>query len=108
MTIQPFSELLKSIPRHPDPTPEQLAQHAAKSAEEATRPIDDGSTRDLPRSATSAPCPNCNGYSDEAECTDDEVAMQSCGRRYACCISAFVCRLCGTRFVARLEAPEMD
>ena len=61
------------------------------------------------RDCTGAPCPYCNGYADRVDATESEIAQhQACGRNYACCIDAFVCRLCGLRFVGELVAPEME
>lgn len=63
----------------------------------------------LPRNELGAPCPHCNGYADAGDITREEVKKyQTCGRSYACCVEAFVCRLCGKRFIGMLEAPEME
>ena len=59
------------------------------------------------RDCDGAPCPHCNGYADRVDATKEEVKQyQTCGRSYACCIDAFVCRVCGKRFIGTLEAPE--
>lgn len=61
---------------------------------------------DIEREAKAAPCP-CGGYADENEPTKDEIEKhQTCGRKFACCLNAFVCRVCKKRFLVRLPAPE--
>ena len=61
----------------------------------------------LPRDATAAPCP-CGGYADPVDCTKEEIGgALNCGRSDACCIKAFICRICKQRLVAGLAAPEM-
>ena len=60
------------------------------------------------RSTKAVECPKCQGFAAEAECTPEEVSSQLCGRFYACCIAAFVCKKCGTRLLAHLEAPDME
>lgn len=63
---------------------------------------------EIPRDANGAPCP-CGGYADEADVTKDEIKKhQTCGRSWACCLGAFVCRVCKRRFLVNLPAPEMD
>lgn len=65
--------------------------------------------RDIPRDAVGAPCA-CNGFADrlddEEGPTPEEVAKYDCGRGWQCCTAAFRCRLCGLRFIGRLDAPE--
>ena len=61
---------------------------------------------ELPRGTTGAPC-MCGGYADEVDATDDEEGRYGCGRP-GCCMSAFKCRLCGKRLLARFPAPEME
>jgi hypothetical protein len=61
----------------------------------------------IKRETEGIPCPDCNGYCDETNCTKEEVKKyQTCGRMYACCLAAFVCRLCKKRIITALEAPE--
>lgn len=50
----------------------------------------------------------CHGYASRIESTPQEIASQSCGKSYACCIATFVCHLCGKRWTVQLEAPEME
>lgn len=64
------------------------------------------------RAATAIPCPTCSGYADRVDCTPDEISSpMNCGSgrwRYACCVAAFVCRLCGERTVETIDPPEME
>ena len=61
----------------------------------------------LERDTSSIACPECNGYCDKVESTKEEVKEhQTCGRKQACCMSTFVCRVCKERIVAKLNAPE--
>lgn len=63
---------------------------------------------DISRGANGAPCP-CGGYADKADVTEDEIKKyQTCGSSFACCIGAFICRVCEKRFLVNLPAPEMD
>ena len=62
----------------------------------------------LERDTEAIPCPKCNGYADKVECTKEEIKNQKCGRKYECCVAAFICRVCETRIVAELEAPECN
>lgn len=63
---------------------------------------------ELKRDAAGAPCP-CNGYADRDDSvTPEELSLQTCGSSFACCVAAFVCRLCGKRFVVRLPSPEWE
>lgn len=59
------------------------------------------------RTANAVPC-TCGGYADLVDSTPEEIAAQRCGRSYACCARAFVCRLCGERLVGAAEAPDFD
>lgn len=53
--------------------------------------------------------PICNGYCDNVSCTKEEVKeYQQCGRKHECCLAAFVCRRCKTRFIAKLAAPDCN
>ncbi len=66
------------------------------------------------RNADGIPCPECNGYAEEATdersiFTAEEIAGEmNCGRNWACCIGAYICRLCNKRILARAQAPECD
>ena len=60
----------------------------------------------LKRETDAIPCPYCNGWSDKVDCTKEEIKSQKCNRRYECCVAAYICRCCGLRIVAELEAPE--
>ena len=62
----------------------------------------------LERDVKSIPCPKCNGYSDKVECTKEEVKNQKCNRKYECCVAAYLCRVCKTRTVAELLAPDCN
>jgi len=62
----------------------------------------------LERGTTAIPCPSCNGYCDKVDCTKEEIKNQSCGKIYACCVAAFVCRVCKTRIIADLDAPDIE
>lgn len=63
---------------------------------------------DIERDATAAPC-SCGGYADRKDPTQEEIdKYQTCGRCYACCLAAFICRLCKKRFLVHLSAPEME
>lgn len=65
---------------------------------------------EVSRGCDAVECPKCQGFAAEVDSTPEEIADNSlnCGRNYACCCIAFVCRKCGTRIVGRKEAPEMD
>lgn len=62
---------------------------------------------DLPRNAAAAPC-KCNGYADvmDESPTLEEIKAHDCGRSCACCTAAFKCRICGLRFIGKLDAPD--
>ena len=60
------------------------------------------------RDTRAVECPKCRGFAAEVDCLPEEIALQTCGRSHACCISAFVCKKCGTRILARLHSPEME
>lgn len=63
----------------------------------------------LRRDADACECPSCGGYAEEVIPTKDEIRKyQSCGRNWACCLNAFICKKCGQRIVSHLEAPEME
>lgn len=63
----------------------------------------------LPHEANGAPC-KCGGFGDRQDesPTPEEIKQYGCGRRYACCTAVFKCRMCGLRFIGRLDAPETD
>lgn len=50
----------------------------------------------------------CHGYAKREDSTrEEDLAAGGCGR-FGCCTAAFVCQLCGKRWVANLPAPEME
>lgn len=49
----------------------------------------------------------CGGYAEKVVVTNEEENRYGCGRQ-GCCARAFVCKLCGTRWVGGAEAPEME
>jgi hypothetical protein len=49
----------------------------------------------------------CGGYAERATPTAAEDKKYGCGRP-RCCTRAFVCKICGTRWVGQAAAPEMD
>ena len=52
---------------------------------------------------------NCGGYASEVDCTKKEIeGPLNCGRSWACCVAAFVCEICGRRYIRKREAPEME
>lgn len=54
-------------------------------------------------------CPECHGYADETDVTKAEIKSDmNCGRLYACCVAAFICKVCGARIVTRRAAPDME
>ena len=65
----------------------------------------------LERGTDAVKC-ECGGYCEACEYTDDEARKYGCGRelifKYQCCVAAFKCVICGTRYVGRFEAPDMD
>lgn len=64
---------------------------------------------EVARGTDAVECPKCQGFAAEVDSTPDEIASDlNCGRFYACCCVAFVCKRCGTRIVGRKEAPEAD
>lgn len=61
----------------------------------------------IERYADGVPC-QCGGYADEVDCTKEEInSDMNCGRSFACCVGAFVCRVCKKRIVASLNAPDI-
>jgi hypothetical protein len=64
---------------------------------------------ELNRNTKGVACPKCNGYAEEVESTEEEIHSDlNCGRSWACCCRAFVCRICKTRIVGSAESPEME
>lgn len=61
----------------------------------------------IERAAQNAACPQCNGFADRVDTTDEEDNAIGCGRP-GCCAYAFKCRLCDFRFVVSVPAPEME
>lgn len=62
------------------------------------------------RGSECAPC-TCGGYADvlhDDTPTQEEISAYDCGRPYACCTSAYQCRVCGKQFIAKQETPDMD
>lgn len=57
-------------------------------------------------------CLKCSAEGDaleEVACTKEEINSRfNCGRSYACCCVALVCKTCGTRIRAGRAAPEWD
>ena len=49
---------------------------------------------------------SCGGEPRYVMATGDEIRDYACSR--GCCIEVFECDKCKTRFVMRLEAPEME
>ena len=64
-------------------------------------------TEDLKIDVEAIPC-SCGGYCDKVPGTAEERKKYGCGRNFDCCNVAFLCRVCKTRWVGRLPAPEMD
>ena len=61
------------------------------------------------RDCDAVACPKCNGYADSVGSTEDEINSDlNCGRSYACCCMAFVCRICKTRILAHALAPDVE
>ncbi len=50
---------------------------------------------------------SCGGRPSEVEPTDEEEKQHGCGRR-RCCVRAYRCEKCNTRWVFALEAPEAE
>jgi hypothetical protein len=63
------------------------------------------------RDAEGVKC-DCGGFAErDPRMTREEIGDRGCGRDgpdYQCCARAFVCVLCGTRWLGTAEAPEMD
>lgn len=57
-------------------------------------------------------CPECSAPQDqltEVESTEEEIKSRfNCGRSYACCCVAVVCKVCGVRIRAGRAAPELE
>lgn len=49
----------------------------------------------------------CGGFAEQVDATPEEDREYGCGRPM-CCSAAFVCAICGTRWVGSREAPEME
>lgn len=63
----------------------------------------------LERGTEAVECLKCSGFSERVDSTPDEIASElNCGKSYACCCAAFVCKKCGARMVGKLAAPEME
>jgi hypothetical protein len=50
----------------------------------------------------------CGGYAGRVKCTKDEIERFGCHTGGECCARAFLCAVCGLRWVGQAEAPEMD
>lgn len=50
---------------------------------------------------------SCGGKAEETETTKEEEELFGCGRP-GCCVTAYQCRACNTRFTIALEAPELE
>jgi hypothetical protein len=54
----------------------------------------------------------CGGYAErDHKMTAEELRGRTCGRDteiYQCCARAFVCAVCGTRWLGMAPAPDMD
>ena len=63
------------------------------------------------RTAAAIKC-ECGGHAErDHNMTVAEIDGRSCGRdteTYQCCARAFVCAICGTRWLGVAEAPEME
>lgn len=65
---------------------------------------------DIDRETKAIEC-GCGGYAGIVDCTEDECNKYGCGRDVPgreCCARAFVCKICGKRFVGAAPAPDMD
>lgn len=61
------------------------------------------------RNSEAAECLRCGGFAEQANSTKEEIESElNCGRSWACCCVAFVCKKCGARMVGSREAPEME
>ena len=61
--------------------------------------------QEIERDSNAVKC-KCGGYAASVEPTDAEVKEHGCGRHRSCCARAFVCCICGTRYVGAAPAPE--
>lgn len=60
------------------------------------------------RNQNAVECLTCHGFSEAVDPTPIEIRSElNCGRRWACCCAAFVCKSCGKRWVGHRPAPEM-
>ncbi len=51
---------------------------------------------------------SCGGTPVEVETNDAEEKAYGCGRRRGCCVRAYECEKCKTRWTFDLEAPEAE
>lgn len=49
---------------------------------------------------------SCGGEVEQVDTTGEEEVTYGCGCK-GCCLRAYECKRCGTRFTLRLEAPEI-
>lgn len=65
----------------------------------------------LERGTTALKC-ECGGYCEKVVLEEAERIKGTCMKNhileYGCCLNAFVCVLCKTRWLANVEAPEID
>jgi hypothetical protein len=50
----------------------------------------------------------CHGYAESVDPTPEETERLNCGRPWACCTRAFVCRRCGNRRACMAESPSFS
>lgn len=62
----------------------------------------------LPESVHTVIC-ECGGTANQVDLTKEEIKNPkiNCGRSYACCGRAFVCKKCKTRMIGKIEPPDM-
>lgn len=61
-----------------------------------------------PRTTEGISC-TCGGYSQRVACTEEEIQRYgNCLAGGECCARAFLCGVCGIRWVGTAEAPESD
>lgn len=66
--------------------------------------------QEIERDTDAVKC-SCKGYAGRVDCTVEECRELGCGRdtpQYQCCARAFVCELCGQRYIGTAPAPEME
>lgn len=66
--------------------------------------------QEIERDTNAVRC-SCGGYCERVKSTTDEARSFGCGRDsedWECCVRAFVCVVCGKRYVGSAPAPEME